>query len=286
MEVSASDFARMCGVSSMAICKMIKAGTLVRNAGPKGKKLDTDNIKNRAYLERKQSELKTKLETQTLEASASFAATENIPAGEALPEHTATVTPPQEKTKAPPRPAPAPDTQAKQKPSLQQLLGQTVTTEKQQVLAAANKSRIMMDMTIRQLLRAFGTIDNIEQFSKIQRDLSAADEREQKTQERRLLQIPKDFVVNRLFAFLDDLMNQLLDVPEAICDQVIAVSLAGGNDARVNVMHILSDNLTKCISGAKEHVQEELNMLKGKYDKAENVAIDLRDQLEEMREVG
>ena len=72
-------------------------------------------------------------------------------------------------------------------------------------------------------------------------------------------------------------MNQLLDVPEAVCDQVIAVSLAGGNDARINVMHILSDNLTKCIAGAKEHIVEELNALKGRYDKAETEAVMQRD---------
>jgi len=144
-------------------------------------------------------------------------------------------------------------------------------------MASPNKPRLMMDMTIRQLLRSFSTLDNVEQFSKIQRDLSAADEREQKTQERRLLQIPKDFVVQRVFGYMDGLMNQLLDVPEAVCDQVIAVSLAGGNDARINVMHILSDNLTKCIAGAKEHIVEELNALKGRYDKAETEAVMQRD---------
>ena len=93
-------------------------------------------------------------------------------------------------------------------------------------------------------------------------------------------------MVQHVFGYIDQLINQLLDVPEAICDQVIAVSLAGGNDVRINVMHILSDNLTKSITGAKEHIINELNALKGKYDKAESVAMNLRDQLEEMQEVG
>ena len=285
MEVSASEFARMCGVSSMAICKKIKEGTLVRNCGKNGRKLDTDNIKNRAYLDRHQADLKTKLEKQTLEV----VATENFICGQPLPKDGASC--PEdffvsEEKNASGSSSTENTLQTVQQQSPATPAKQTVTTDKQKFLASANKSRQMMDMTIRQLLRNFGTVDNIEQFSKIQRDLSAADEREQKTQERRLLQIPKDFVVQHVFGYIDQLINQLLDVPEAICDQVIAVSLAGGNDVRINVMHILSDNLTKSITGAKEHIINELNALKGKYDKAETVAMNLRDQLEEMQEVG
>ena len=152
------------------------------------------------------------------------------------------------------------------------------------VKSSEHKPRLVMNMTIAELLRTFGTMDNIEQFSKIQRDLSVADEREQRTQERRMIQIPKDFVVQRFFGYVDSLMNQLLDVPEAVCDQVIATSLAGGNDCRTSVMRILSDNLTKCISGAKTHIIGELNALRGKYDKQEQVAESLQAQLAELQE--
>ena len=252
MEVSASDFARMCGVSAMMVCKKIKDGTLIRNCGKNGRKLDTDNPKNRAYLERKQGKIKTKLRTQKMEAA--VASGLDFEPGQDFQAQEISLQPVQEKQTGP-----------------------AETEERKRLMASANKPRLMMDMTIRQLLRSFSTLDNVEQFSKIQRDLSAADEREQKTQERRLLQIPKDFVVQRVFGYMDGLMNQLLDVPEAVCDQVIAVSLAGGNDARINVMHILSDNLTKCIAGAKEHIVEELNALKGRYDKAETEAVMQRD---------
>ena len=121
----------------------------------------------------------------------------------------------------------------------------------------------MLRLPLGQLVRQFSTVDNIEKYSKILRDLSAADEREQKTQERRLVQIPKDFVTSRMFGFLEQLMQRLLDVPEAVADQVIAVTLAGGDGVRVSVQRILSDNISKCIVG-------ELSALKGKYDSDES----------------
>ena len=128
----------------------------------------------------------------------------------------------------------------------------------------------MLRLPLGQLVRQFSTVDNIEKYSKILRDLSAADEREQKTQERRLVQIPKDFVTSRMFGFLEQLMQRLLDVPEAVADQVIAVTLAGGDGVRVSVQRILSDNISKCIAGAKERIVGELSALKGKYDNDES----------------
>lgn len=261
MEVSASEFARMCGVSAMAVSKKIKNGTLIRNSG---KKLDTDNPVNRRYLERKQKKIKAQLEMQAIENAATDAAG-GTPA--ALPS-------------------------SLEQEAASQVAGSTVYRAerrpaqelKNQIAASDHKSRMMMDMTIAELLRTFGTMDNIEQFSKIQRDLSAADEREQRTQEKRLLQIPKDFVVQKVFGYVDLLMNQLLDVPESVCDQVIAVALSGGDEARLNVMRILSDNLTKVISGAKDHIIGELNSLKGKYDKQDSSTAAVAEKLAETME--
>jgi hypothetical protein len=61
-------------------------------------------------------------------------------------------------------------------------------------------------------------------------------------------------------------MNQLLDVPESICDQIIAIVNSKGDGCRNDIIHVISDNLTRCISGAKEHILSELAGLKNKYD--------------------
>lgn len=256
MEVSASEFARMCGVSAMAVSKKIKAGTLVRNSA---KKLDTDNAINRAYLENKQSALRNKLKTRELEESVKNERdSESVAArpGVNMQKNLASA-------------------------------GGAASYPGKNIFESENKAKLMQDMTLKQLLRTFGTVDNVERYSKILRDLSTADEREQKTQERRLEQIPRDFVVQNLFGYVDQLMNQLLDVPESVCDQIVAVLTAGGDDMRVNVIHILSDNLTRCISGAKEHITNEINGLRGKYEK-QDAAVDqlVSEKLEEMREIG
>ena len=240
MEVIASEFARMAGVSAMAVSKKIQNGTLIRNSG---KKLDTDNPVNRAYLERQQAKTRAKLQQKEMEASAS---------GNSAPAQEIRVS----------GKAPAPFSQ-----------GRTG-------LSAGD----MLRLPLGQLVRQFTTVDNIEKYSKILRDLSSADEREQKTQERRLAQIPKDFVVQRMFGYIDQLMNRLLDLPESVCDQVIAVTLAGGDDVRTSVQHILSDNLTRCISGAKEHVISELEALKGRYDSERAAELRAEDILTAVRE--
>jgi hypothetical protein len=45
-------------------------------------------------------------------------------------------------------------------------------------------------------------------------------------------------------------------------------------------MNILNDNLTRCISGAKSHIVNELTALRSKYDKQENENLRLQEQLE------
>lgn len=240
MEVIASEFARMAGVSPAAISTKIKHGTLIQNSG---KKLDTDNPVNRAYLERKQSKMKEDLRLRSFAAGASGAP--SVPA-----EIPASV--------------PA------------QLLGGYAS--------GTGAAGDMLKMTLGQLLRRYTSVDGIEKYAKILRDLSSADEREQKTQERRLVQIPKDFVVQRLFGYIDQLMHRLLDVPEAVCDQVVAVTLAGGDGVRISVQHIISDNITRCINGAKEHVVGELAALKGKYDSERAAELRVEDLVTAVRE--
>lgn len=253
MEVKAAEFARMAGVSRMAISGKIKNGTLILNSGGK---LDTDNPLNRAYLDKHKEKQKAALQAKEIERTLSQAA-EEIENG-----HTATALPLPERNGEELKP------------------GQ-----------AQNKAASMLNMTIGELIKHYGDIKGIGDYAKILRDLTAADEREQKTQERRMLQVPKDFVVARLFSFIDQLMNKLLDVPEAVSDQVVAIVLSSDEGTRrQEVINILSDNLTRCIAGCKEHIISELNSLKGKYDKTEDesaaVIADLNDKLDLLQQEG
>lgn len=248
MEVKAAEFARMAGVSRMAISGKIKNGTLVLNSGGK---LDTDNPVNRAYLDKKREKQKSALQLKELERDLE----ETTQA--AAERHSARVLPF------------SGDGEAKQ--------GQS-----------QGKAATMLNMTIQELIMQYGDLKGIGEYAKILRDLTVADEREQKTQERRMLQVSKDFVVSRLFSFYDQLMNKLLDVPESVADQIIALVLSEDEGKRrQEIINVLSDNLTRCIGGCKEHIISELNGLKGKYDKLEDdsatVIADLSDKLDSLQ---
>ena len=280
----------------MAICKRIQAGDLVRE----NKKLNTDNPKNRAYLEAHLAKIKARLETQQMEVEIlngdglSVSATADgvaVSGGNALP------------TDADLASLLAGGGDSKRGNTSFAESASRIGGEKDFSGAALSSSgadggavpaakpmpqavgaREMLNLPVGQLVRRFGSVDSIEKYSKILRDLSTADEREQRMQEKRLLQVPKDFVVQRVFGYVDLLMNQLLDVPESVCDQVIATVASNGDNARTQVIHILSDNLTRCISGAKEHILEEIESLRNKYDRQDSMAQDMiQEQLEAMR---
>ncbi|MDO5773229.1 MAG: hypothetical protein Q4P16_02820 [Spirochaetales bacterium] len=250
MEVKAAEFARMAGVSRMAISGKIKNGTLILNSGGK---LDTDNPLNRAYLDKHRDKQKAALQAKEIERTLNQAAEEieKQPSATALP--------------------------------LPERSGSNSAIQKRTQRSPA----ALLNMTIGELIKNYGDIKSVGEYAKILRDLTAADEREQKTQERRMLQVPKDFVVSRLFSFIDQLINKLLDVPEAVSDQVVALALsADEGKKRQEVINVLSDNLTRCIAGCKEHIIAELNGLKGKYDKTEDdsvaVIADISDKLDSL----
>lgn len=271
MEVTASEFARMCGLSPMAVSKRIANGTLIRNAA---RRIDTDNPVNRAFLEAKQNRIKMKLQMKQLEAGIKEASSSAGSSGKFDELCNAIFA-----DAASGRESSAKNDGDSQTVEQGQKAGGAVA---QGNILGSGSAKDIMSCTMGELLRRFNSIDNIERFSKIIRDLSAAEEREQKLQERRLVQVPKDFVVQRVFGYMDQLMNQLLDVPEAVCDQVIAVSQANADDKRTVVMNILNDNLTRCISGAKSHIVNELSALRSKYDKQENENLRLREAVAEL----
>ena len=262
------------------------SGTLIFNSAGK---LDTDNPVNRAYIDRHQAKMKAQIELRRMEAAIASADGFGVSAGvnAGLSAALASQTDGGNFVAQAGGGSERGNATFADAPQGVKGRGDFSSSEGTVAMAGAGKAHEMLSLPVGQLVRRFGSVDAIEKYSKILRDLSTADEREQKTQERRLLQVPKDFVVQRMFGYVDSLMNQLLDVPESVSDQVIAVALAGGDDVRVKVMRILSDNLTRCIAGAKEHIVGELDSLKNKYAKQDDIARELiTSEIEKIREVG
>ncbi|MBR4158497.1 MAG: hypothetical protein IKT97_00360 [Spirochaetia bacterium] len=256
MEVSQAEFAKMCGVSRMAINKKVRSKykpLVVNSAGL----IDTDNIVNRDYLARKTGAF----------ASQMAAAAAGLP----VPECPV------------PDPAPEPDPQAAAAPA--QRPGRPPLA----VPSAAPRPGVILPdqlkrMTLGEILAKFGNVDNAEKYIKMLKDLTLADEKEFNTRIRRQDFIKKEFVTSKVFVFIDQLMNQLLDLPESVVDQIISLVLSDSSAAKPGIVLMLRDNLSRCISGAKDSILHEFAGLKS--DSGPNAAETLeqiQSQLEEMR---
>jgi hypothetical protein len=125
--------------------------------------------------------------------------------------------------------------------------------------------REVLGLTIRELVLKFPGLDKIERYAKILKDVTMSAEKEQRIKDRGLTLIEKDFVVSRLFGFIDTLTKQSLDFPEAVADRIIALSKAQGEAARNDVILIMREGIGRVIAGAKDQVITELNVLKSKY---------------------
>jgi predicted nucleic acid-binding protein len=126
----------------------------------------------------------------------------------------------------------------------------------------------------------------MQDYVKMLKDLTAADERDQKVRERRLQLIEKDFVIARLVQYLDVLMKQLLEYPESIVDEVIALVQAQGSDARLNVSRKLENGISKIIKDSKEQLIKELSGLRAKYQDTDGLDQKIKDAVAEAIEEG
>lgn len=129
----------------------------------------------------------------------------------------------------------------------------------------------LLEMSIRELVITYKGMSGLETYIKMLKDLTAADEKDQRVQERRLQLVEKDFIVARVFQYLDALMNQILEYPESAVDNIISLVQAKGADARLDVSLALGQGLSKIIRGAKEQVIKELSGLRAKYQTEEKI---------------
>jgi hypothetical protein len=129
----------------------------------------------------------------------------------------------------------------------------------------------LLGMTIRELVTTFKGMEGLETYIKMLRDLAAADEKDQKTQERRLQLVDKDFIVARLFQYLDVLMKQLLEYPKSAVDSIVSLVQAEGEASRQEVVRKMETGLSAIIKGAKEQMTKELSGLRAKYQKDDSL---------------
>jgi hypothetical protein len=145
----------------------------------------------------------------------------------------------------------------------------------------AGLPRKLLNMTIRELVIKFKGLDGLERYIKMLRDLAAADEKDQKTQERRLQLVEKDFIIARVIQFLEVLMRQLLEWPDGAVDGIIATVQSEGAAARRDVVHLMEKGITEIIKDAKGQVAKEINSLRAKYQDNDDIGEKIREAVEE-----
>jgi hypothetical protein len=123
----------------------------------------------------------------------------------------------------------------------------------------------LLKMTIRELVIKYRGLDGIDRYIKMLRDLTAADEKDQKVQERRLQLVEKDFVTARVIEYLNVLMKQLLEYPGSAVDGIISLVQSEGSASRQEVTRMMESGLSKIIKGSKEQVVKEMDGLRAKY---------------------
>jgi hypothetical protein len=134
-------------------------------------------------------------------------------------------------------------------------------------IAAAGTAVEMLSMTIRELVMAHAGVQGIERYARILRDLTATAEKEQRTRERGLKLIEKDFVASRIFTFVDAVCKQIIEYPESAADSIISKVLSEGPEARPSIVSMMQDALGRIIAGTKTQLIKELDSLRGKYQK-------------------
>ena len=163
--------------------------------------------------------------------------------------------------------------------------GQTHTIQKpfveQTAARAIGVPAELLTLTLKELVMRYSGVLPLEKHAKILKILVESAEKEQRIKERRLTLVDKDFVVSRLFQFMDNLMVQLLEYPESAADNLVAQVLADTETARKTVANAMKTDLSKILAGAKEHIIQELNGLKHKYhdDSTADTIADLKQEI-------
>jgi len=125
----------------------------------------------------------------------------------------------------------------------------------------------MMKISMKTLVLKYGGAMQLKNWADILNKLMTASEKELKMAERRIELIDKDFVIARLFSYLETLSQQLFDYPESEVDNVIALAMADGKKTRITIIDNMKKSLGIIIQETKNNINRELDGLVSKHRK-------------------
>jgi len=125
----------------------------------------------------------------------------------------------------------------------------------------------MMKLNLKNLVVKYGGPMMLKSWADILVKIMSANEKDQKIQERRLELIQKDFVISRLFMFLETLSSRIFDYTENIPVEIIALVKSGANDIEIEIKKKMRKDFAILLKDTKENIIRELENLKTKYEK-------------------
>jgi len=128
----------------------------------------------------------------------------------------------------------------------------------------------MMKLNLKNLVVRYGGPMMLKSWADILVKIMSANEKDQKIQERRLELIQKDFVISRLFMFLETLSSRIFDYTENIPVEIIALVKSGVDDIEIEIKKRMRKDFSILLKDTKENITRELENLKTKYEKSKN----------------
>jgi hypothetical protein len=139
------------------------------------------------------------------------------------------------------------------------------TPDDYEIAEHAGLPQKLLGMTIRELVVKHRGLSGLGEYIKMLRDLAAADKKDQKIRERRLQLAEKDFIIARVFQYIDTLMRQLLEWPGGAADGIIALVQSEKAAARLGVIRLMEKGIADIIKDSKAQIMKEMGGLRAKY---------------------
>lgn len=133
----------------------------------------------------------------------------------------------------------------------------------------------MMKLNLKQLVLRYGGQHQLKGWADILNKIMMASERDQKIQIRKLELIDKDFVVSRLFSYLETLNKQIFNIPLSLTDHIIALVKSEKDNYRNDIIELLKKELEKLIKDTKDRINQEIEGLKSKYEVKSDIEEDM-----------
>ena len=248
MFVNYSKFASFCGVTRQAIYKALKDG-LVEN---ENNKLNLNNPTNKNYIfshGKTENEIKEFILDQSEKKEKKVVKIKDKSV--VIPEKKEIIK--EKKTKV----------KVEKKPKINDKKEDFSDDDFENISGLPAK---MMKLTLRQLVMRYGNQMMLKNYADILNKMMMASERDQKIQIRKLELIEKDFVISRIFSYLETLHNQVFNIPLPLSDELIAVVMAKKENARTEIIDKLKLEFEKLLKDCKNRISNELDNLKSKFE--------------------